>query len=89
LLSAADIPLHKCNDSNLKEFIAELKCPAIPTPTSKFHMNKLAVKRIFELVKYFENEKVYIVIDESGIKGKIYMNTLTAKLEPRSRYFFD
>ena len=84
----ADIPLHKLRNSHLSSFFKQLGNPLPSEGKCRSKVEKLAEEEALRLNDYLKDQEMFMVVDESDIKGKDFLNILVGKLTaPEKRYY--
>ena len=76
----ADIPLHKLRNSHLSSLFKELGNPLPSEGKCRSKVEKLAKKEASRLKCYLKDQEMFMVVDESDINGKQFLNILVGKL---------
>ena len=76
----ADILLHKLRNSHLSSLFKELGNPLPSEGKCRSKVEKLAEEEALRLKDYLKDQEMFMVVDESDIKGKEFLNILVGKL---------
>ena len=76
----ADITLHKLRNSHLSSLFKELGNPSTSEGKCRSKVEKLAKKEALQLKDYLKDQEMFIIVDESDINGKEFLNILVGKL---------
>ena len=76
----ADIPLHKSRNSHLSSLLKELGNPLPSEGKCRSKVEKLAKKEALRLKDYLKDQEMFMVVDESDINDKQFLNILVGKL---------
>ena len=86
----ADIPLEKLRNEKIKDLFSHLKVNIPSVSTARRTVKFLAEKHFQNLKEYFFDKLVYIMVDETEIKGKKYFNILCGLVcEPKDIKLLD
>lgn len=86
--TSANIPLFKLNNSNIIKMFEYFGKPAISESKARSYiLERLRTENISKLVTYFKDEKIFLEIDESEIKGKKYVNILAGTIRNPCKIF--
>ncbi|CAK8688417.1 unnamed protein product [Clavelina lepadiformis] len=85
----ADIPLHKLTNSHIKTLFHDLGHPLPSETACPSKVQKLADQEIQQLKNYLKDEDVFMVVDESEIDQRKFLNILVGKMTvPETTYIF-
>ena len=88
--AAADIPSYKLENPCIKDMFKCLNAPQITIYKARLQLTKMYEEKVIELLKYFENKNVFIVIDESECKRSKYFNVMGGLISnPKKIYFLN
>jgi len=73
---SADIPLRKLRNKNLKKLFASIGHPLPAEQTCRMKVTELYEEEIERIKALIKDEPVFIIVDESDISGKKYVNIL-------------
>ena len=76
----ANIPLHKLRNSHLSSLFKELGNPLPSKEKCRSKVEKLAKEEALRLKDYLKNQEMFMVVDESEINSKEFLNILVGKL---------
>ena len=76
----ADIPLHKLRNSHLSSLFKELGNPLPSEGKCRLKVEKLAEEETLRLKDHLKDQEMFMVVDESDINGKDFLNILVGKL---------
>ena len=76
----ADIPLHKLRNSHLSSLFKELGNKLPFKGKCRLKVEKLAEEKALRLKDYLKDQEMLMVVDESDINGKEFLNILVCKL---------
>ena len=76
----ADIPLHQLRNSHLSSLFEELGNPLPSEGKCRLKVEKLAKEEALRLKDYLKDQEMFMVVDESDINGKQFLNILVGKL---------
>lgn len=87
---SADIPLWKLRSVHLKELFSSLGFELPSETTARRILNSLQHAHIMDLNVYFSNSNIFLIVDESEIKGVKYCNVIAGKIEcPNKEYIIN
>lgn len=89
--ASADIPLSKLNNEKLQDLFKFLGRKLVPESTARLYLlNNFAKKLNSKLKEYLQNEKIFIIMDESEINGTKYFNLLAGRINaPNVNFVLD
>ena len=73
---SADIPLRKLRNKNLKKLFASIGHPLPTEQTCRMKVIEPYEEKIERIKVLIKDEPVFIIVDESDISGKKYVNIL-------------
>ena len=76
----ADIPLHKLRNNHLSSLFKELGNPLPSEGKCRSKVEKLAEEETLRLKDYLKDQEMFMVVDESDINGKEFLNILVGDL---------
>ena len=76
----ADIPLHKLRNSHLSSLFKKLGNPLPSERKCRSKVEKLAEEEALRLKDYLKDQQMFMVVDESDINNKEFLNILVGKL---------
>lgn len=87
---SADIPLHKLNNRKLKELFEGMGNPLPSQTTCWRKVQELGEKELEKVQVLIKDEEIFMVVDESDIANKQYLNILVGKIaRPEKTYLVE